>query len=254
MKAVLFVDSLTSIRLWYYGFSYHSPPFLQSFSAFPFRPHNLLARNRSPSSHLTYWYRPHRSTTKLPIVFIHGIGIGLYPYVDFLFEINADSGLQVGIIAVEVMPISFRIAPTILQKDEMCVEINRILRSHGWEKFVLVSHSYGSVITTHMLHHPDTAPSIGSVLFVDPVTFLLHLPDVAFNFVGFPHTSGQISAYQDRPPASPRAPTSTNSTTSLPRTWVSRTLFPVASSGARTSYGKKILAAETLRLSSRGRI
>lgn len=180
--AVLFVDSLTSIRLWYYGFSYHSPPFLQSFSAFPFRPHNLLARNRSLSSHLTYWYRPHTSTTKLPIVFIHGIGIGLYPYVDFLSEISADSDLQVGIIAVEVMPISFRIAPTILQKDEMCVEINRILRSHGWEKFVLVSHSYGSVISTHMLHHPDSAPSIGSVLFVDPVTFLLHLPDVAFNF------------------------------------------------------------------------
>jgi pimeloyl-ACP methyl ester carboxylesterase len=57
-----------------------------------------------------------------------------------------------------------------------------ILERHGLEKVVLVSHSYGSVVSTHLLQDPITAAKIGPMLFVDPVTFLLHLPDVAYNF------------------------------------------------------------------------
>jgi len=34
-----------------------------------------------------------------------------------------------------------------------------------------------------MLHTQQIAAKIGPVLFIDPVTFLLHLPDVAYNFV-----------------------------------------------------------------------
>lgn len=43
--------------------------------------------------------------------------------------------------------------------------------------------SYGSVIATHLLRAPRIAQKIGPVLFIDPVCFLLHLPDVAYNFV-----------------------------------------------------------------------
>lgn len=46
-----------------------------------------------------------------------------------------------------------------------------------------ISRSYGSVISTHILHTPEVARKIGPVVLVDPVTFLLHLPDVAYNFV-----------------------------------------------------------------------
>lgn len=49
---------------------------------------------------------------------------------------------ELGIIAVEIMPVSFRITGEALQKDEMCHEIHCILKAHGWEKFVLVSHSW----------------------------------------------------------------------------------------------------------------
>lgn len=48
---------------------------------------------------------------------------------------------ELGIIAVEIMPVSFRITGGALRKDEMCQEIHCILEAHGWEKFVLVSHS-----------------------------------------------------------------------------------------------------------------
>lgn len=55
-------------------------------------------------------------------------------------EKSEDDG-QLGIIAVEIMPISFRITGKPLQKDAMCREIDGILKKHGWDKFVLVSHS-----------------------------------------------------------------------------------------------------------------
>lgn len=44
---------------------------------------------------------------------------------------------------------------------------------------------YGSVVASHLLSKPQTEQKIGPVIFVDPVSFLLHLPDVAYNFVSF---------------------------------------------------------------------
>jgi pimeloyl-ACP methyl ester carboxylesterase len=56
------------------------------------------------------------------------------------------------------------------------------VKSHGWSKFVLVSHSYGSVIATHLLKSSLVASLVGPAVFIDPITFLLHLPNVAYNF------------------------------------------------------------------------
>ncbi|KAG7118612.1 hypothetical protein HYQ44_005755 [Verticillium longisporum] len=64
----------------------------------------------------------------------------------------------------------------------MCAEIACILNAHGWQRLVLVSHSYGSIVATHLIHAPQTAQKVGPILFVDPVAFLLHLPHVAYNF------------------------------------------------------------------------
>lgn len=122
--------------------------------------------------------------TKLPVLFIHGIGIGLYPYTNFLRDINTAKEVDssVGIIALEIMPVSFRITTQALDKDVMVREIHAIIKRHGWDKFILVSHSYGSITSTHLLKSPLTGPLIGPVVFVDPVSFLLHLPNVAYNF------------------------------------------------------------------------
>ncbi|PBP20046.1 transcription initiation protein spt5 [Diplocarpon rosae] len=187
-----FVDFLAYLKLLYHGFHFHRTALSRFFTLFPFRPQSLFTTYHSPAKHTTYWHRPHKSSTKLPIVFIHGIGIGLYPYTNFLDQLNSinaveptDPDGQVGIIAIEVMPVSFRITHAALTKSEMCSEIEQILLKHltPGQKCVLVSHSYGSVVTTHLLHTPSTAAMIGPVVLIDPVTVLLHLPDVAYNFV-----------------------------------------------------------------------
>ena len=185
------MDFLTYITLLRHGFHFHRTRLSRFFTLFPFRPQTLLTKYRSPAKHVTYWHRTHTSTTRLPVVFIHGIGIGLYPYTNFLNELNSNSGIessdpddQVGIIAIEIMPVSFRITHSALSSTEMCSEIDQILLNHFSpdQKFILVSHSYGTVISTHLLKTPSIAPRIGPVVLIDPVSILLHLPDVAYNF------------------------------------------------------------------------
>lgn len=175
------------MRLQLLGFHFHRLSFTSFLTLFPFRLVGLTASYRSPAKHLSYWYRPHTSTTRLPILFIHGIGIGLYPYIDFLSDINSptsgeeDDG-KIGVLAVEIMPISFRITHSVLDKDELCMELRQIVAKHGYDRFVLVSHSYGSVISKFILADEVLRPKAASALFVDPVNFLLHTPDVAHNF------------------------------------------------------------------------
>jgi hypothetical protein len=73
-QIVCLVDTLVSITLYLQGFAHHNTR--KWFYAFPPRP--LLAFfSRSSSdavTNLPYWYRPHLSPTKLPILFIRDIG------------------------------------------------------------------------------------------------------------------------------------------------------------------------------------
>ena len=178
------------MKLLFGGFHFHRTSLSRFFTLFPFRFQTLFTTYRSPAKHTMYWHRPHTSTTKLPVVFIHGIGIGLYPYTNFLNELNSSAGIessdpteQVGIIAIEVMPVSFRLTHHALGREEMCAEIDEIISHHfPNQKFVLASHSYGTVLSTHLLKTPSIADRIGPMVLIDPVSILLHLPDVAYNF------------------------------------------------------------------------
>ena len=193
------MDTITFIYMLLHSFHFYGLDFKNVLSVFPFRPLAVLGLHKSPGKTLTYWHRPHTSKTALPILFVHGIGIGLYPYVNFLAQLNrndtkpsnhrfaASEALphingDVGIIAIEIMPISFRITHAMPSKDQLVEEIQAILKHHGWDKVVLVTHSYGSVIATFLQQNEAASNMIGPIVLVDPVSILLHLPDVAYNF------------------------------------------------------------------------
>lgn len=178
------VDAVTHARMRWSGFRFYAASSHANLShVFPPRPLACLERllRHSPSSEISYWFRPavNRSTPTLPIVFLHGIGIGLYPYVPFLSSFPATSS----VLALEILPISMRLTTAdILARPEFLRHFKEILRNHGIDQFVLVGHSYGSVLTTHILHDVELAPRVEGVVLVDPVTLLLHLPNVAYNF------------------------------------------------------------------------
>ena len=183
---MLAVDSFTHLYMRYHSFQFHRLRLSRCLTVFPPRPLSLLTTSTTPAKTLSYWHRPHTSKSQLPVLFIHGIGIGLWTYAGFLTQLNripngrADG--ETGVIAIEIMPISFRLTHSALDRDKMIEEILKVVQSHGWTKFVLVAHSYGSVIATHLLRNPVSSPMVGAMLLVDPVSILLHFPDVAYNF------------------------------------------------------------------------
>ncbi|KAJ9150321.1 Alpha beta hydrolase fold family [Pleurostoma richardsiae] len=188
---VSLVDFATHCTLFWHGFQLRAPSWRRALSVFPLRPELLLPslpgrmqgwKGSSPSSELSYWYRQHTSKTSLPVVFIHGIGIGLHPYTTFLAEIPQDTG----VIALEILPISMRLCSAPLSRPDFLRQLELIVSHHGWDSFVLVSHSYGSVLTTHILRSPTLAPKVAGAVLVDPVSICLHLPDVAYNFTRRP--------------------------------------------------------------------
>ena len=75
-----------------------------------------------------------------------------------------------------------RITDYMLSSTKFVEQLTHILAVHNIPEFVLVSHSFGSVLTTHILRS-SLAPRVASLLLIDPVSILLHHPDVAYNFV-----------------------------------------------------------------------
>lgn len=160
-----------------------------SFGVFPPRPLALAtASGRSPAPKLSYWLRPHTSKTRLPVLYLHGIGVGLHPHVEFLHQLDAKLNAntppndQVGIMCIEILQISSRLTHSILDRSEFLTQLTQVLDQHDFKRLVLLSHSYGSVLSTHMLTDDAMAARVAATLMVDPVTILLHMPDVAYNF------------------------------------------------------------------------
>lgn len=188
------IDTITHIRMLWHGFEYYCTP-ATSIGVFPPRPAELIScSKRSPAKQISYWLRPHTSKTRLPVLFVHGIGVGLIPNIDFLHELdlalnpdrNKNDGGQVGVMAVEILQISSRLTHAILKRSDYLEQLAQILDMHHFERFVLASHSYGSVLSTYALTYEPLASRVASTLFIDPVTILLHMPDVAYNFTARP--------------------------------------------------------------------
>ncbi|ESK98451.1 alpha beta hydrolase fold family [Moniliophthora roreri MCA 2997] len=201
------IDMLTASRLYFLGFTHYSPnrPFRSIFSALPFRIFTLFSRT-SATPFLPYWCRPHTSSNRDPIVFIHGIGIGLHPYIPLIAKLVREDP-EVGILLVELLPISNRILLPILGSCTRTFPIAIRQTMLDALRAVLVAHSYGTAIAAHDIHtrlrvqtRTDTdpyhdvdptddsntesrLPIFTSYLLIDPISLLLHLPPVAYSFL-----------------------------------------------------------------------
>ncbi|THH33144.1 hypothetical protein EUX98_g1045 [Antrodiella citrinella] len=176
---VWIVDGYTSVYMYRHGFAHYSRH--AWFAHFPPR---LFPRPSKTTSEprISYWYRPHKSTTKRPIVFLHGIGIGLWPYCPYFSEIIA-ADPDVGIIAIESLNISMHMSPPPLDREEFLAALTNILDFHGMDQIVVSGHSYGTVLAAHMFKNPALSSRVVAWQLMDPIPFLLHLPAVAYNFV-----------------------------------------------------------------------
>lgn len=82
-----------------------------------------------------------------------------------------------------MLPICNRITHPPLDREATCLSISQILAVHNFDSVVVVAHSFGTAIASYILQHPTLSKKVTSTLLVDPITFLLHLPSIAYNFL-----------------------------------------------------------------------
>lgn len=178
MKILGWIDLAVTIILLIMGFQFYRQPRNAFLKSFPFRPMTLLSWRESVSPQLSYFYRPHKSTKHRPIVLVHGVGIGLAPYIPLLSKVPKD----IGILAIELLPVSSHVTTSMPPSIDLIDALVKIVAQQNLQDFVFVGHSYGTFFTSLFLRSPYLAARTHSIVMIDPVALLLHCPHVAYNF------------------------------------------------------------------------
>ncbi|KAI8591395.1 Alpha/Beta hydrolase protein [Geranomyces variabilis] len=162
------------------------------------RSQGFVAKSIVPSGDDTtpqhYFYRPAAVSNKkidsattadspLPIVFIHGIGIGYLHYATLIARLPT----TVDVFLIDWPHVAMRRAETIPTIPTAVASFTSMLARHNHHRACFVGHSLGSAAISWMLHHNPSA--VASAVFLDPVAFLLVDPSVAYNFVYRPPTT-----------------------------------------------------------------
>ena len=151
---------------------------------------------------LWFWIwrnRQLKDTANCPSVFIHGLGLGLFPYAALLgqFVDEARTTKRPGIIVPDLFyvalasPLEIAWRGGIPDADSHCISVENALRSvasKGPADFFV--HSYGSVIASWLLK--DKAHLIRALALAEPVSVLIHHARVARSFLYEPHAQKSL--------------------------------------------------------------
>eukprot|EP00546_Thalassionema_frauenfeldii_P021929 CAMPEP_0178895696 /NCGR_PEP_ID=MMETSP0786-20121207/733_1 /TAXON_ID=186022 /ORGANISM="Thalassionema frauenfeldii, Strain CCMP 1798" /LENGTH=638 /DNA_ID=CAMNT_0020565961 /DNA_START=177 /DNA_END=2090 /DNA_ORIENTATION=- len=151
-------------------------------------PLRILMSNRGfmrlRTGSVAYYYHLGKDTNyeKTPLVFVHGIGIGLIMYIAFI-----DGLLKTGrpILLPEIPYVSgfrpYQSRNSVLPPAVVCSTMIEMLAKHGYLRASFIGHSYGTTWLAYMCKYASHA--IAALLFLDPICFCLHLPRLTKQFV-----------------------------------------------------------------------
>ncbi|GIL52592.1 hypothetical protein Vafri_8414, partial [Volvox africanus] len=116
---------------------------------------------------------------RVPIVFLHGVGMGLMPYLRLLVALAATGA---PIIAFELKHISQRWTrghpPSMRQLAE---DVVIALQRHGFSHAALLAHSFGTAVASVLM---QTRPEVvRHVMMLDPICFNMYMPRLLRNFI-----------------------------------------------------------------------
>jgi len=129
---------------------------------------------------------------KTPIVFCHGIGIGLGYYLELIDELME---LDRPLLLPEI-PYVCGFRPwikinSILTPAQVVTTLTEMLACHGFLKATFIGHSYGTSWVSYMCKY--TSNTVASVVFIDPICFCLHHPCLTKSFVYHRPDPGSVS-------------------------------------------------------------
>lgn len=132
---------------------------------------------------IQYWHRPAwfpvarkgKASRSVPVVFCHGLGIGVLPYIQFVQEIGA-SGLE--LFLLDLPHISLRQDSAVPSPRETVACVVDMLAAWDHSEAHFIGHSFGSIVVSWMLQNSRV---VTSASLLDPVCFLLAKHDIMTN-------------------------------------------------------------------------
>ncbi|KAG2454811.1 hypothetical protein HYH02_000643 [Chlamydomonas schloesseri] len=139
------------------------------------------------------------STTKVealppppPLVFLHGIGMGLTPYLRVLGRLAAVADASAAaahrppqrLLAVQYKHVSMRITAHIPAPHEVAADVAAFLAAQGVPRMSVLAHSYGTLVASALIKlaaASPAAPAVHRLTLVDPVCFAMFLPHLTRN-------------------------------------------------------------------------
>ena len=128
------------------------------------------SRQKSTNS-FNYWYRAVDHPEDTPLVFIHGIGIGVLPYVHFLHRLIQASKPR-NILVIELGQIAQQLNPCALEHESFCQDLCEVFKKLNMGPARFIGHSYGTFIVSWVMKYCPQL--VESAVFLDPGCFLLH--------------------------------------------------------------------------------
>lgn len=167
-------------------------------------PLRAMLRNRGFSrlklGPVSYYFHPGSAasndlddeTGRTPLIFVHGIGIGLIMYKS-LIDCLLKSGRA--IFLPEIPYVSgfrpWQSPNAVLSPAVVASTMTAILATHGYLRGAFVGHSYGTSWLSYMIKYSPNA--IAAALFLDPICFCLHVPRLTKQFVYHRPDPGSIN-------------------------------------------------------------
>ncbi|GFR42803.1 hypothetical protein Agub_g3690, partial [Astrephomene gubernaculifera] len=118
------------------------------------------------------------ATTTAPVVLLHGVGLGLLPYMDLIRRLLA-AGLPV--LLVEYKHVSLRLCSIIPSADDIAGVVVGLLDRLGVAQACVVAQSYGTFVASRLAQ--CHAARLQSLVMLDPVCFGMFLPHLLANFI-----------------------------------------------------------------------
>ncbi|CAI5968890.1 unnamed protein product [Closterium sp. NIES-64] len=114
------------------------------------------------------------------VVFVHGLGIGLTPYLGFIGMMKRTYPNKKFIVA-EMPHLAFRLSSASPTIDDIVAGLAEALQAQGLKRATFVGHSYGTfVLAQYVRKHFSTVAALG---LMDPVCFLLCIPKTLLNMI-----------------------------------------------------------------------
>jgi pimeloyl-ACP methyl ester carboxylesterase len=150
----------------------------QALQRMGFRHHSLPG-----GTTLSYWHfspRYGKTSTKLPVFMVHGIGIGIGMYIGVVKSIRRlDPDRE--IILLSLPHISLELVDRIPSMEQTLEDVDTILERHGLKSCSWLAHSYGTIVTAWVIK--ERPKYVDRVCLVDPTCFALWESDLIYKFL-----------------------------------------------------------------------